>query len=148
MAHKELLARASTTIRAPRDKVWKALTDPSLIKQYMFGTTVTSEWQTGSPISWKGEWQGKRYEDKGTILHMVAGEMLQYTHFSPLSGQPDIPENYYTVTVRLAGNKEETEVSLTQDGSKTEQERTHSEENWNKMLTGLKQLLEKAAGMD
>ena len=79
---------------------------------------------------------------------MVAGEMLQYTHFSPLSGQPDIPENYHTVTVRLAGNKEETEVSLTQDGSKTEQERTHSEENWNKMLTGLKQLLEKAAGMD
>jgi uncharacterized protein YndB with AHSA1/START domain len=148
MAHKELLARASTTIRASRDKVWKALTDPSLIKQYMFGTTVMSEWQTGSPISWKGEWQGKRYEDKGTILHMVAGEMLQYTHFSPLSGQPDIPENYHTVTVRLAGNKEETEVSLTQVGSKTEQERKHSEENWNKMLTGLKQLLEKAAGMD
>ena len=40
---------------------------PGAIRQYMFGTTVESEWRPGSPIVWKGEWQGRAYEDKGEI---------------------------------------------------------------------------------
>jgi hypothetical protein len=38
--------------------------------QYMFGTNVISDWQEGSPILWKGEWQGKKYEDLGVILKL------------------------------------------------------------------------------
>ncbi|WP_256871474.1 SRPBCC domain-containing protein [Paenarthrobacter nitroguajacolicus] len=33
-------AVASTTIAAPPEKVWEALTDPALIRQYFLGTNV------------------------------------------------------------------------------------------------------------
>jgi uncharacterized protein YndB with AHSA1/START domain len=65
---KNLVAKTSLSIAAPAAKVWDALVNPQVIKQYMFGTAVVSDWQPGSPITWKGEWKGKPYEDKGTIL--------------------------------------------------------------------------------
>ena len=58
------VARASTIIAADPYAVWAALVEPAAIKQYMFGTTVSSDWSEGSPITWSGEWQGRAYEDK------------------------------------------------------------------------------------
>ncbi|NJD77792.1 MAG: hypothetical protein FIB08_11970 [Candidatus Methanoperedens sp.] len=138
-----LIARASITINAPIDKVWDALVEPYMIKQYMFGTNAVSNWQEGSPIVWKGEWQGKKYEDKGLILKLEPGHMIQYSHFSPLSGQPDLPENYHIVTIELSDKGGQTIVSLQQDNNATEEAREHSENNWKMMLEGLKMLLEK-----
>jgi uncharacterized protein YndB with AHSA1/START domain len=86
---KDLVAEASTTIDAAGEKVWDALVNPAAIKQYMFGTTVVTDWREGSPIIWKGEWEGRPYEDKGVILQFKFGRSLQYSHFSPLSGLPD-----------------------------------------------------------
>jgi uncharacterized protein YndB with AHSA1/START domain len=126
---KGLIATASTTIDAPRAAVWQALVMPAAIKQYMFGTTVVSDWVVGSPIIWKGEWKGRAYEDKGIILQLVPERILEYSHFSPLSGVPDIPENYHTVTVELSSDGTRTRVDLTQDNNPTEQAREHSEKN-------------------
>ena len=140
--NKNLIARASMTINAPGAKVWDALVNPEAIKQYMFGTNVVSHWHEGSPIVWKGEWQGKSYEDKGVILQFKPGQTIQYSHFSPLSGLPDNPENYHTVTIGLSGEGDQTRVSLAQDNNPTEQAREHSEKNWGMMLTALKKFLE------
>ncbi len=137
-----LIAKASTTIDAPAAKVWRALVTPADIKHYMFGSTVTSDFQQGSPITWKGEWKGKPYEDKGEILQVVPERTLRYTHFSPLAGLPDKPENYHTVTIELKADGPRTRVSLAQDGNDTEDARKHSAENWTKMLAGLKKLVE------
>jgi uncharacterized protein YndB with AHSA1/START domain len=137
-----LIARSSIVIAAPAEKVWQALVTPSVIKQYMFGTTVVSDWKEGSPIVWKGEWQGKKYEDKGVIRQLTPGRALQYTHFSPLAGLPDQPENYHTVTIQLSAEGNGTRVSLTQDKNSTEEMREHSQKNWDMMLQGLKKLLE------
>jgi uncharacterized protein YndB with AHSA1/START domain len=115
-----IVAYASTTINAKRTDVWKALVDPAAIKQYMFGSTVTSDWKKGSPITWKGEFQGKHYEDKGVIQRIDPEQTLAYTHFSPLAGQPDKPENYHTVTIQLADDGAGTKVSLSQDNNATE----------------------------
>jgi len=142
MERKNLIAQAETTVQASIDKVWDALTNPDIIKKYMFGTTVTSDWKEGSKITWKGEWRGKPYEDKGKILQIKPKTKLQYTHFSPLTGQPDAPENYHTVTVELLGDDQETTVNLFQDNNAKEEEREHSEENWSMMLSDLKKLLE------
>jgi uncharacterized protein YndB with AHSA1/START domain len=139
---KDLIARASTTIRAPSERVWDALVNPAAIKQYMFGTDVVSDWREGSPIVWKGEWQGKPYEDKGVILQLKPERILQYSHFSPLSGVPDKLENYHTVTIELSADRNQTHVSLAQDNNATEEERTHSEKNWEMMLAALKKFLE------
>jgi len=138
-----LIARAETVIDAPAAKVWEALTKPELIKQYYFGTDLATDWQVGSAITWKGEWQGKTYEDKGTVLKVEENRVLQYSHFSPLMGKPDAPENYHTVTVMLEDEGEKTKVTLTQDNNATEEARGHSEKMWISMLEGLKKLLEK-----
>jgi uncharacterized protein YndB with AHSA1/START domain len=138
----ENIAKAETKVNAPVDKVWDALVNPEAIKQYMFGTNVASDWKEGSPIVWKGEWKGKAYEDKGVILKLQPERMLQYSHFSPLSGQPDKPENYHTVTIELSSDEAKTLVSLSQDNNPTEEARKHSEENWKTMLANLKKFLE------
>ena len=109
----------------------------------MFGTNVVSQWREGSPIVWKGEWQGKAYEDKGKILKVKPGQFLQYSHFSPLGGVPDRPENYHTVSVELSGSGAQTEILLTQDHNANEEERRHSQENWQGMLAVLKEFVEK-----
>ena len=140
--NRNLVARASITIDAPRAQVWSALVNPEAIKQYMFGTNVVSDWRKGSPIVWKGEWQGKSYEDKGVILELKPERTIQYTHFSPLSGLPDTPENYHTVTIDLSGEGNQTRVSLAQDNNPTEQARDHSQKNWERMLMALKKFLE------
>lgn len=137
-----MVAKASTTIDAPAAKVWDALVNPASIKQYMFGTDMTSDFTPGSPVTWKGEWEGRPYEDKGEILRIERERLLEYTHFSPLAGLPDAPENYHTVTIELSGDGGKTNVALSQDNNKTDQEREHSEKNWRMMLEGLKKFVE------
>jgi uncharacterized protein YndB with AHSA1/START domain len=140
---KGIVAKASVVADAPIDEVWKALVTPETIKSYMFGSTVASDFRVGSPITWKGEWQGKAYEDKGEILKCEPERLLQYTHFSPLTGLPDKPENYHTVTIQLTARGEQTQVELAQDNNATEEERAHSQENWETMLDGLKKVVER-----
>ena len=139
-----MIARATININATGTKVWNALVSPEAIRQYFFGTNVISDWHEGSSIIWKGEWQGKSYEDKGTILQLETGRTLQYSHFSPLSGLPDKPENYHTVTIKLSANGHQTHVILAQDNNSTNEERQESTKNWEMMLTGLKKYVEKA----
>ena len=139
------VAKASVTVAASPEDVWDALVTPARIKKYMFGAEVVSQWRPGSPIRWKGEWQGRSYEDKGAILQASPGRLLQYTHFSPLSGLPNTPENYHTVSIELTGAGSGTRVVLTQDNNPTAQAREHSEQNWTTMLRGLKKHLEDGA---
>ncbi len=109
----------------------------------MFGANVVTDWKVGGPIAWKGEWQGKAYEDKGVILTVEPGHVLQYSHYSPLSGLPDAPAYYHIVTVELSSEGARTIVSLSQNNNPTEHAREHSKKNWEMMLAGLKTLVEK-----
>lgn len=137
-----LTATAEVEIDAPAQRVWDALTDPDQIKQYMFGSVVSTDWKVGSPITWKGEFDGKPYEDRGEIVQIEPQRTIVMTHFSPLSGQPDRPENYHTLTYRLTPHDQQTQLSLSQDHNASEEEADHSRANWEQMLTGLKQVVE------
>ena len=136
------IAIATTTIHATADAVWNALTDPALIKEYMFGSEVTSEWKVGSTITYSGVYEGTEYEDHGRILDLKPGELLRSTHFSPLGGKQDIPENYHTLTWTLEPEGETTQLTLTQDNNESEDAARHSEANWTTVLKGLKELVE------
>jgi uncharacterized protein YndB with AHSA1/START domain len=140
--NKGLIATVSTIINAPSASVWHALVTPAAIQKYMFGTAVTSEWVEGSPIIWRGEWQGRAFEDKGIILQVVPQRVLEYSHFSVLAGLPDSPENYHIITVELSADGARTRVALSQDNNATEKAREHSEKTWGVMLAALKQFLE------
>lgn len=141
-AETDHVAHATTTIAAPAQKVWDALTNPAAIKQYMMGATVASDWKVGSPITWRGEIKGKSFEDKGTIKRVEPGKLLEYTHFSPMSGETDSPENYHLVTVKLSPDGSGTRITLDQTKNATEDARKHSEENWNHMLAAMKKVVE------
>ena len=141
---KNLIAKATTLIQSTQRKVWEALVTPDAIKQYMFGADVESDWREGSDITWKGDMKGKKYEDKGVILRIEPEQILQYSHFSPLSGKPDKPDSYHTVTIALAGSANKTEVSLSQDNNSDEKARSESQKNWGAMLEGLKEYVEKS----
>ena len=142
---KNLVANATTSIEATKSQVWEALVEPDAIKQYMFGADVESDWSEGSAITWRGEMKGKKYQDKGVILKIDPEQILQYNHFSPLSGKPDKPENYHTITINLSGRGNKTDVSLSQDNNADEAARKESEKNWGTMLAGLKRYVEKSS---
>ena len=138
----KITAKATSTIHAPASKVWDALTDPSLIKQYLFGTEVNTDWQVGSPITYRGEWEGKTYEDKGKILQIEPEKLLVSTFWSSLAGLPDVPENYKTIQYELSPENGGTKLTITQDNNANQEEADHSAQNWNTVLDGMKKLLE------
>lgn len=134
--------KVSIDINASAIKVWEALTTPELIKEYFFGTDAISDWKVGSSIIFKGEWQGKTYEDKGTILEVVPGKLLKYTYWSSLSGLQDDQENYLDITYELTESNDSTILTITQENIPDENTKEHTEDNWKKVLTDLKNLLE------
>ena len=136
------IARATATINAPASKVWDALTKPEQIKQYMFGTQVTTDWRVGSPITYKGEWKGKSYEDKGKVLEVEPHKRLVSTFWSSLAGLPDSPENYKTVDYELAPDGDRTKLTITQDNNASQEEAQEAEQNWRMVLDGIKKLVE------
>jgi len=138
-----ITGKASISINASASKVWEALTTPSIIKQYFFGTDAVSDWKVGSPLIFKGEWEGNKYEDKGTILEIIPQKLFKYSYWSSMSGMEDKPENYVDVTYALAGNNDGTTLTITQENIPDEKTKEHSEENWRKVIGDLKNLLEK-----
>ena len=137
-------AKTSVNIHAPVSKVWDALTKPELIKQYMHGTNVVTDWKVGGPILWRGEWKGQTYEDKGTVLEIIPNKHLKTTHWSPMGGTPDKPENYHTVTYDLEENSGYTLLKLAQSNNATQQAADEMATNgWDPILKGLKEMLEK-----
>jgi len=140
--NERLVAKQSITIQAPAAKVWDVLVNPALIKQWLFGTEAISEWKTGSSITYRGEWKGQPYEDKGTILDIVPERRLVTTYWSGMSGLPDAPENYNKVTYELEQLNGDTEVTIIQENIRSEQAKQDSEKNWAVVLDALKKLLE------
>lgn len=138
----KLTATANISIHASAERVWDALVDPEQIKQYLFGTRATSDWQKGSSITYTGEWNGKLYEDKGAIVDIIPGKILHTTYYSSMSGKEDIPENYANVVYQIDPEEDQTILTVTQDNIDTEEAMQHSRDNWNQVLERLKTMIE------
>ena len=133
---------ASISINAPAAKVWDAITTPALRKKWFFGVDTETDWKAGSPIVHKGEFKGKPYEDKGVIKRVEPGKRLVHTHWSSMSGRPDQPENYETVTYTLKEKNGATEVAIAEENVADDKQKKTSDELWGKALKGLKQVRE------
>ena len=135
--------KVTVPIKASKAEVWDALVNPEKIKHYLFGTETKSDWKVGSTITFSGVWEDKPYEDKGTIVAIEPEKTLTYTYWSNLSGTPDVPENYANVGYHLEEQGDETLLTITQDGFKTQEAVERSEGDWGSVLNGLKELVEK-----
>jgi uncharacterized protein YndB with AHSA1/START domain len=142
---KNFTAKSTIQIEAPASKVWDALVNPILIKQYLFDTEVTTDWKVGSSITYKGVWEGKPYEDKGTILDIEPERRLVSTYWSAFSGLPDAPEHYQTVRYELNPNGgTHTMLTVTQENIQSEEDVTRFEQNWHMTLEAMKKVIEAA----
>ncbi len=132
----------SISINAPVAKVWQALTDKELIKKYFFGTECISDWKKGSPIIYRGVWEGKAYEDKGNIIDIEPKKFIFYNYWSSMSGTEDIPANYAEIRYELAPDGNATTFTIVQHGIKTQEALNHSAQNWGYIMDGMKKMLE------
>lgn len=140
-----LSLKTAISVNAPAAKVWRALIDPDIVKKYFFGTNVESAWQKGSPILFSGEWEGKTYQDKGTILDITPGKYVKYSYWSSMSGTEDKPENYQNVSYNLTEKDGETTLEIGQENIKDEAAKQHSEQNWQHIFGKMKELIEAGA---
>lgn len=135
------ITRTSILIHAPLEKVWEAVTKPEIVKQYFFGTNLETTWEVGTPILFKGEWEGKEYVDKGIVQSFVPEKSLSYTYKSSSDESPDVPENYQLVTYQVDPRDVGVELSISQT-AETQEKADHSEKNWCMVLEEVKKLLE------
>ncbi len=146
----QLNVKSSIRINATADRVWDALTNPEQTKKYMFGCETVSDWTIGSPLLWKGQYEGKDMVFvKGHIVKIEPGTLLAYTTIDPNSDIEDIPENYLTVTYDLYPEKDETILTVIQgdykkvaDGDRRYKEAYNEGQGWNPILVEIKKMLE------
>jgi uncharacterized protein YndB with AHSA1/START domain len=75
-----LITETSVSVNAAPAEVWKVLTTPRLIRKYLMGTDVTSDWKEGSAIDYTGVYEGKAYHDRGIIKEMEPEKLFQSTY--------------------------------------------------------------------
>lgn len=134
-------SQASFDLVATVDQVWDAITKPEIVKQYFFGTNMETDWVVGHPILFRGEWQGKTYEDKGTVLSFEPKTKLSYSYWSSFSGAEDKPESYQTITLTLVPHEHMVRLTIEQSNVPTQESADHSMENWKMVFNGLQALL-------
>ena len=142
----DLIVSASIDINASPSKVWEALTNPEIIKKYLFGTETITDWEVGNEIIFQGEYgenKEHKYRDKGVIMQNVLNKLLSYSYWSGFSGLEDKPENYSTVTYGLESNDDKrTTFTWTQEGYATEENYQHSLNGMKEFLEQIRQIIE------
>lgn len=140
--NRKLMASTSISIFASPSEVWKALIDPEIIKQYMYGTETDTTWKLHAPITFTGEWEGVSYVDKGEIVNIIPERVLSYSYWSSLSGTEDFEDNYSFITYHVSPYDDETTLTVTQDNLEDEDKVIKAEENWMATLIKVKKILE------
>lgn len=139
----DLTVSTSIEINAPIEHVWKTMTDPELIKLYLFGTETITDWKVGSNIIFQGEYNGTSYKDKGIVKENIAREKLSYRYWSAFTGLEDVPENYSLVTYLLEKlNDEKTQLTWEQTGFANNEGYQHSKNGMGDFMKKIKEVAE------
>ena len=140
----DLIVSGMVEINSSISKVWDALTNPKIIKEYLFGTETITDWKVGSEIIFQGEYQGQKYRDKGIVQDFILNRTITYSYWSGFTGLEDKPENYSLITYDLEKiNDEKTKLTWTQKGFANEQGYKHSQSGTKELLIKIKEIVEK-----
>ncbi|MDE3062697.1 MAG: SRPBCC family protein [Acidobacteriota bacterium] len=129
-----------TFIRTTPEKLWSALTDANLMKEYWFGMHIESEWRKGA--DWKMFFPDGRVADTGEILEFDQPKRMQLKWRNEF--RPELKaEGFALCTIELepvgAAVKLTITHSMERAGSKFIQAVSGG---WPKILSNLKSLLE------
>ncbi|MFI6423873.1 SRPBCC domain-containing protein [Promicromonospora sp. NPDC050880] len=128
-------ATATTHIAEPPERVWAELTHPGA--RWMLGANVETDYRPGSPITFEGHFFGRVFADKGTVIAVDRPRLLHFTHFAPLSGLDDVPENYHEIRIELVADDGGTRVTVVQDNIDTAHHASAAEGHWKDALATL-----------
>lgn len=136
----DFTVKKEITIDAEPGKVWDALTNPELTKRYFFNCKVFSDWKPGSSITFKGRmFLIKKIEMNGKIIHVEPEKFLQYSLQNKNSNTSSM------VTDELIYENGKTTVRIMDDVGKGKHAETRydkSVKGWDKILKGLKRVVE------
>ena len=102
-------------IVAPASKVWSALTEPGLVKQWQYGSDLLTTWEPGSPIVFRNEWNGQVFEQKGNVIEFTPRSRVKYSLFAPRPDLPDGAEHFFFMTYELNERGDTTTVLIRQE---------------------------------
>lgn len=133
---------STISINASRERLWNVLTQPEFVKQWQFGTELTTSWEEGTPISFRSIWEGKLQEQWGEVLEVHPLELIKFSLFAPRPGLEDKPENYFIMHYIIEKEKGETKLQIIQEDNRpgAVQEKEQGEEN--PILKKLKEVAE------
>lgn len=125
-------------IASTAEKVFEALTDASISRQFWFGFHVESDWKTGSPFALK---RGSTTMDSGVVLLCEPPHRLSYTWHPEYESHRD--ERPSRVLFELEQLKGQVKLTVTHDdfdeGSKLFESISGG---WPLVLSSLKSMLE------
>src|SRR5690606_15775965 len=98
--------------------------------------------RVGSPVVFRGEFEGQVWEDKGTVLIWESPARVAYSYYSGTCGLDDRPENYATVSYELGEAEGGTVLTVRQQGYPSEESQKSSAAGWNGVLAQIKALAE------
>jgi uncharacterized protein YndB with AHSA1/START domain len=133
---------STIVLNASKEKVWNALTQPELVKQWQYGSDLITDWKIGSKIRFRNEWEGQVFEQWGTVLEVVPNQKIKYSLFFPRPELEDKPENYFIMSYILSEENQKIKLEIIQEDNRpgAVQEEPQGEEN--PILQGLKALIE------
>ncbi len=133
---------STITLNASVKKVWDTLTKPELVKLWQYGSDLITNWDVGSDINFRTEWEGKVLEQWGKILEIRPNELIKYSLFAPRPDLEDKPENYFVMSYHLTDENERTKLEIIQEDNRPNavQEEPQGEEN--PILKSLKEVVE------
>ena len=135
----DFVVRKSIYINATPDQVWDALTNPKKTKKYFFNCEVFSDWKPTSKITFKGRMFFLfKIEMTGEIISAEHGRMLKYSLINK-GGTTSV------VTDELIDEGDATRINITDDvgaGEGVEERYNRSFKGWDKILKGLKKIVE------
>jgi uncharacterized protein YndB with AHSA1/START domain len=131
---------------APRDLVWKAWTDPEMMKVWSAPRGFTIPRSEGE-LRVNGPWRatmvkhdGERLSLGGKYLEIFEPERLVFTHYwMDENDNPTSPETIVTVTLTERGNK--TEMNFRQTGFDSAGSRKGHSGGWTECFDKLDELL-------
>lgn len=125
--------RVSRTFDAPRDRVFRAFTDPAAIPRWFAGKdevteVAAQELREGGRFSYRGTFSGGRWEVSGVYREVRPPERLVFTWTETLPGAPDAGETLVTVVFREDGGR--TTIEVTHENDVVESSRLGHEKGW------------------
>ena len=135
----------SVAIAATPADVWRALTEPALMRRWMgepeMQIEIDTDWTVGGPFVVRG-FHHVRFEGRGTLRTFEPERALEYTQLSSVSRLPNVPENHSVIGFTLAPQGDGTSLTLTLRDFPTHTIYKHLDFYWRTTLEILKQFVE------